>query len=127
MEMKAVRRRTTDIAQYTLDHGEMARPQIMHMQAGLLHCVRNVRSCDGQVLQHAGNVLVFAGITDSRAGRRKLGLGVNRCECRLAVQYPIQKVFSVFRMRQEEALVVSLYVDAPMSFTANSDCRRATM
>ena len=95
----------------------MALPRIIHMQAGLLHRVRNVRSCDGQVLQRTGDASAFAGITDSRAGRRKLGLGINWHECQLAVQHPgpVQKVFSVFRLSQEEALIVSLYVDAEVA------------
>jgi hypothetical protein len=50
MELKTIVERTTDVAENPLDEGEMWLTQRMHVEAGLLHHMGDIRAGKREVL-----------------------------------------------------------------------------
>ena len=59
------------------------------METDLLHCVRDIRPGEGEVLKRTGQTPESSGISNWRTlSSRDLGLSVNRSGARLAVSHP---------------------------------------
>ena len=103
-----------DISLDALEDGEVAVPWIMHVQARLLNGVGDVGSCDGEVLQGAGDAAVLAWVLHSSTRGWQLRLRVDGRRGGLAVHHPgtFQELFSVLRLRQEEVCAATSHVDA---------------
>ena len=66
-ELEAVAEGALDVAKNTLDQREMLVSRIVHVKADLLHGVRDVWTCERQVLQGTGETAIFRRIGDGRA------------------------------------------------------------
>jgi transposase len=89
MELKTIVERPTDVAKDPFDEEEMWLAWRMHVEAGLLHCMSNIRAGERQILQGPGKVAVLRRVRKKGAiFSGELATSVNRSDRRIAVEHP---------------------------------------
>jgi hypothetical protein len=89
MELKTIVERPTDVAKDPLDEDEMWLARRMHVEAGMLHRMGNIRAGERQILQGPGKAAVLRRV--SKKGTifsGELATSVNRSDRRIAVEHP---------------------------------------
>jgi hypothetical protein len=105
--MQTCRERALDIAKNTLDEGEVRFTWVMHEQTHLLDRIRQVRPCEGQILQRTSEAAVLRGVGDGwTIFGGQFGLGVHGRRGGMALRHActLEKLNSILTLREEQAI-----------------------
>ena len=94
---------TLEIPKNPLNQVEMRFPRSMHVEAGLLHCMSNIRMRQCEILKGACKAAVLSGIRDERTVIScKFATGVYGSRTRVALQHTgaLQEVDGVLALGQ---------------------------
>ena len=96
---------TAYVAHDALQSSKMRLLRIVHEEAHLLNCIRQVGSSQCEVLKSASETPVLRLISNRGAIRRgELGPSVNRCRCRVTLGHAgtAKEIHSILALRQEQ-------------------------